>query len=219
MTRLFLFCALIATLVAAPRALSAQDYEATMRDCIQQLADAEEEAEYATLAQQFERIANAEADQWHPYYYQAFCLVARSFQAEGSDARDELVDAAQAALDKAGELAADAGEVAALQARIYQARLSVDPAGRTMTFGPKTTMYLAEAAEKYPRNPRVLFLLGQNLFHTPAAFGGGAERALPPLQGAIALFENVPVTDPLGPSWGQEQAEAVLQQVEAASRK
>ncbi len=190
--------------------LSAQNYLTAMSDCLAQLEKAETIQEYTDLALAFERIGIAEKTKWHPYYYQAFCLLVKSFMLKDADSRDNIIDAAEGIIKKAGELGGDKGELSALQARAFQARLSVDPGTRAMQYGPKTTMLLAEARAQNPNNPRVLFLLGQNLLFTPAGFGGGKEKALPLIEQAVEKFNTAPVQDPLAPSWGREEATSLL---------
>ncbi|MDZ4678915.1 MAG: hypothetical protein SH848_03925 [Saprospiraceae bacterium] len=190
--------------------LSAQDYLSAMQNNLKQLDAAETPQNYTGLALSFERIAVAEQTKWHPYYYQAFCLLAKSFLIEGADDRDKLVDAAEAIIEKAGQLGGDKAELSVLQARAYQARLSVDPASRSMQYGPKTTMLLAEARAKNPNNPRVLFLLGQNLLFTPEGYGGGKDRALPLIEKAVAIFNTAPTEPTVDPSWGRDEANSLL---------
>ncbi len=194
--------------------LLAQDqYQEKMLESIQAFGEATTADDYAQLANVFERIGLAEQDQWHPFYYQVLCLTARSFEIEGADDRDALIDQAETALKRVAELGADEAELAVLQARIYQARLSVDPASRSMVYGPKTTMLLAQTRAKAPENPRVLFLLGQNLYFTPEGLGGGKEKALPLIQRAVQIFRNTTAENSLAPSWGRDEAEGFLARV------
>lgn len=198
--------------------LIGQDYAGTMQSCLEQLGSAATESDYSELATTFERIGLAEQDKWHPFYYQAFCLIAKGFIAEGAEKKDQIIDAAETAIKKAASVGGPEAELAVLQARANQARLSVDPVTRGMQLGPKTTMLLAEARAKAPDNPRVTYLLGQNIFYTPAAFGGGPDKAIPLVEKSIELFKTYKTDDPFAPKWGQEQAEAFLKSVNKENR-
>lgn len=208
---------LIITLIfvlATASGIQAQDqYQEKMLESIQALEEANTAEDYTALANTFERIGLAEENRWHPFYYQVLCLTAKSFEIEGTDARDQLIDQAETALKKVEALGGDEAELAVLKARIYQARLSVDPASRSMVYGPKTTMLLAQTRAKAPQNPRVLFLLGQNLYFTPEGLGGGKEKALPLIRQAVQIFRSATSSNALDPSWGQEEAEGFLVRV------
>jgi hypothetical protein len=205
-----LIITLLFVLAGATIGLAQDQYHETMLKSVKAFDKAVSAEDYTELANIFERIGFAEQDKWHPFYYQALCLNAKSFEIEGADARDKLIDQAEAALQKATELGCSEAEAAVLQARIYQARLSVNPASRTVIYGPKTTMLLAQTRAKAPENPRVLFLLGQNLLFTPEGLGGGIDKALPLIEGAVKIFRASSNEDTLDPSWGQEEAEGLL---------
>jgi len=78
-------------------------------------------------------------------------------------------------------------EVLALRANYYQAKLQGSPM-MAPYYGPKAGNILEVALNEDPTNPRAYLLMGQNLFYTPAMFGGGADKAKPFLEKAAALF-------------------------------
>jgi tetratricopeptide (TPR) repeat protein len=91
--------------------------------------------------------------------------------------------------------------------------------GHKLGFAPMTAMELApralglfaEAGQRAPGSPRVLLLHGVHILHTPAFYGGGAERALPLLLGAVrAATAEVPAKDPWAPRWGNVESLAWL---------
>jgi hypothetical protein len=208
-----LIITLILVLAGATGLWSQNQYQEKMLESIEALDGAKTVEDYTQLANVFERIGLAEENKWHPFYYQVLCLTAKSFEIEGTDARDQLIDQAETALKKVEELGGDEGEIAVLKARIYQARLSVDPASRSMVYGPKTMMLLAQTRAKAPQNPRVLFLLGQTLYFTPEGLGGGKEKALPLIRQAVQIFRETDTSNTLDPRWGQDEAEGFLAQL------
>lgn len=93
-----------------------------------------------------------------------------------------------------------------------------------MTLAPKASGLFQQALKLSPGNPRVLFFQGLHVYHTPAFFGGGAEKAMPILEAAEkAAKDEKPVQNAWAPRWGRAEslawlalAQLDLQQVEAA---
>ncbi|MEL7161506.1 MAG: hypothetical protein AAFN92_12180 [Bacteroidota bacterium] len=196
------------------------DYQQRLGQTLGQLAQAESATDYGQCATAFANLSTSTDASWHANYYLALSKVAESFRTEGADERDLLVDEAQEALDAAEEAGAEEVEVTALQARVQQARISVDAENRTMQIGPSVLSMLFSARAKSPNHPRILFLLGQTVARTPAAYGGGQEKAFPLVQASVTAFENWQSADPFAPQWGASEAAALLQQLnDTKSRK
>ena len=105
------------------------------------------------------------------------------------------------------------GEAFALLASVVG--LEIRYGGNKMALGPEA-MELRESAVKLePGNPRIVLQSAVTLFHTPAEYGGGPDKAEPSLRQAIALFEREPAGRPW-PNWGRFDAHAWLGQVLAA---
>jgi hypothetical protein len=200
----------LALLVVSTSLYAQGEYERRLGTELSQLAAAQSPTDYADCATAFGELANHDGATWHANYYQAFALCVQSFRVEESAQRDALIDAAQVAWEAAKQREADASELVALQARIYQARISVDAENRSMSYGPKVMGILFSARAKDPTNPRLLFLLGQTVARTPAAYGGGPARALPLIEESLARFADFSSVDPFHPGWGQGEAEALF---------
>jgi Flp pilus assembly protein TadD len=84
-----------------------------------------------------------------------------------------------------------------------------------MELGPQAESNRAQAVRLEPDNPRVVLQSAISLFHTPAQYGGGPDKAEAGLRQAIALFEREPAGRPW-PNWGRFDAHAWLGQVLAA---
>ena len=105
------------------------------------------------------------------------------------------------------------GEALALLASIVGQEIRYG--GNKMALGPEAQDLREEAIKVEPNNPRVVLQSAVTLFHTPAAYGGGPDKAEPGLRQAIALFEREPAGRPW-PNWGRFDAHAWLGQVLAA---
>ncbi len=198
-------------LVAISTTVFSSKYEETMKTNIDKLYQLHTSAELQALANQFERIGNAEQDKWLPNYYAAYCFIRSTFFDEmDADAKHAQLDKAQALVDQLMKTNDDESEIYALQALLYQIRIT------DMSKGAKYSMKAADAikqAERLnPENPRVYYLRGSNTFHTPKFFGGGAEKAKPDLKKAAEMFESEKQSDPLMPTWGNVHNEQLLSQ-------
>jgi hypothetical protein len=168
-------------------------------------------AELQALAAKLERAAAVAPADWLPRYYQAYALVISAFQSkESTAAKDQVLDRAEAALAQARRLKGDESEVLALQAYLYQARLSFEPMVRAQEYLPKVTDAVDQAEALNPANPRPYLIEANNVYHTPTAYGGGAATARTLYEQAQARFAAFKPASPLAPSWGQDQVQARL---------
>ena len=147
------------------------------------------------LANAFERIAEAEKNQWLAYYYAAYCNASAGIMAGAggdmmaakADKTDPFADKAEKQIKKAEDLAKNNSEIFIVKKMIATLRMLGDPMSRYMTYGPEAQAMLDEAKKLNPENPRVYVLEGQDKFYTPEQFGGSKEEAK-------VLFEKSPKT-------------------------
>jgi len=173
-------------------------------------------AELQALAAKLERAATVAPADWLPRYYQAYALVVSAFQSkEATAAKDQVLDRAESALAQARRLKGDESELLALQAYLYQARLSFEPMVRAQEYLPKVTDAVDQAEALNPANPRPYLIEANNVYHTPAAYGGGAATARPLYEQAKVRFAAFRPASPLAPNWGQELLLGRLKQYEA----
>jgi hypothetical protein len=183
------------------------------------------------VANKFERIytAMSESD-WLAPYYASLSYVMMTFVGKEKDAatKDSYLDKAQALLDKikakksSYPLAMDESEIMVLQGYIQQARLIVDPPNRGRQYGPLQKETFEKAKKLNPENPRVYYLSGQNIFYTPAMWGGGKDKACPILKVAAEKYKaektmlaskNTPEYT-IVPKWGSDRTDLLLKECE-----
>jgi len=177
------------------------NYKEVMKTNIEKMYESQSSAELLALANRFERISQAEKDKWLPGYYAAYCFTSSTFfDKMEADEKHKQLDKAQNFLDQLKKNFKKQSEIFALQALVYQLRIT------DMSKGYKYSKLAGEAisvAEKLnPENPRVYYLRGSNTFHTPKFFGGGAEKAKPDLAKAAEMFDTVEPENELMPNWG-----------------
>ena len=175
-------------------------------------------AELQALAARLERAAAVAPADWLPRYYQAYALVISVFQSkESGAAKDALLDRAEAALAQARRLKGDESEVLTLEAYAYQARLGIDPMTRAQEYSGKVTDAVDLAEALNPANPRPYLVEANNVYYTPAAYGGGAAKARPLYEQAKAKYAAFRPASPLAPTWGQDQLLGRLKQYDPAT--
>lgn len=207
------------TLVLIGQYLFAQqnNFECAMKSALTRLDSAKTIAEMEAAATVFERIGIAEANHWEPYYYHAFASIQMSFQEKEGSHKDALLDKAQKSIDQAWAVHGDPSELHTLQGYLYQGRIQVS-AMRGMIYSQKAAEVLEQAKIENPKNPRALFLLGQNIYHTPKMFGGGSRNALAKFKEAQSLFEAFRPKTELWPQWGacsnKQMADVCLKEID-----
>lgn len=202
------FCFLLSSLVHG------QDtkYMQAMQKNVSILDSAKEIISFQNVNNAFERIGNANQNEWLPLYYQSYChLMIGLGQGENSK-KDEYFDQAQQLIDKADLLNSDNSEIAVLQSFINSMKIAVDPMTRGQKLGMQSSMLIAKAIKLDNENPRAYLLKGTGLMYTPAQYGGGKDKAIPVLEMAVAKFKSFKPVSSVMPHWGEERANVVLEQ-------
>jgi hypothetical protein len=163
-----------------------------------------------TLANNFERIANAEKTQWLPYYYAAFCQVNYGFMEQDKDKVDAIADKATDLISKADSLMPNNSEISCIKSMIASCHMMVNPMQRYMEYGPESGSNIEKAMQQDPANPRPYYLKGQALKYTPEQFGGGCKTAKPQLQTAFDKYVAFKPATPMHPTWGKGQVDSLL---------
>lgn len=172
------------------------------------------------LANAFERIADAEKNQWLAYYYAAYCNASAGtmagaggdMMAAKADKTDPYADKADAQIKKAEALSKNNSEIFIVKKMIATLRMLGDPMNRYMTYGPEAQAMLEEAKKLNPDNPRVYLLEGQDKFYTPEQFGGSKEEAKVLFEKAQTLYGTFKPETNIHPNWGKTQIGYFLSQ-------
>lgn len=152
-----------------------------------------------------ERVAGAEEEEWLPSYYAALgavYLASKEMQKGGEKLKD-YVDLAARHLASAKDKAPDNSEVLTLEGYVNMAHIWLNPMVNGAKYSPLAMAAFQKAVEVDPTNPRPDYLWGQNLFYTPAAFGGGKEAAKEFFDRANKKFEVFKPASSIMPTWGK----------------
>ena len=163
-----------------------------------------------SLANNFERIATAEKNQWLPYYYAALCQVNYTYMEQDKSKVDAIADKATSLINKADSLQPENSEISCIKSMIASSHMMVNPMQRFMEYGQLSATELDNAMKQDPSNPRPYYLKGQGLKYTPEQFGGGCKTAAPLLQTAMNKFTAFKPASDLVPNWGMKRTEMLL---------
>ena len=201
----FLFSLMIfGSLVASAQS---DKYAAAMEKTFHLFDSAKTSADLLSVANTFERIAEAEKTQWLPYYYAGLALSTAGWNDPKMD-KDANSTRINTLCDKAEALDKNS-EIYVLRNMSATQQMMVDPQTRWQTYGTQAGKDLEIATQLNPDNPRIYYLKGESLMNTPVAFGGGKDKAKPMFEKAIELYKTEK-PKPMWPNWARERAEEEL---------
>jgi hypothetical protein len=167
---------------------------------------------FIDLANNFERIANKEKNQWLPFYYAALCRVNYSYMQKDPSGNDVIAEYATKLINKADSLMPNNSEISCVKSMIASMQMMVNPQQRFMQYGQISQKAMVAAMQQDPTNPRPYMLKGQGLKFTPEAFGGGCKTAAAPLATAMEKYAAFkPATD-IAPNWGKSYTETMVKE-------
>ncbi|MDO4880729.1 MAG: hypothetical protein Q3983_05565 [Capnocytophaga sp.] len=183
----------------------AQNMEEILTEKVTQLRGAYKKTDLQQFANDFERIALSDKQNWLANYYTAFCLIRLADEVEGKEI-DAFCDKAEMYLKIAENLPSDKSEIYALYAYLYSAKVKANPMFRGSSMGKLSKEYSNKSIKENPDNPRPYLIRAIGIFYTPKIFGGGEEKARPILDQALERFKNFKAERPNYPSWGEGMA-------------
>jgi hypothetical protein len=183
-------------------------YTNKMKQTLQLLDSAKTTQDLQEVAATFERIGDAEKNQWLPYYYAALAQTNIGWRDQKSD-KDKLAEKTKAIITKAQAIE-DNSELYVLLNMVATQQMMVDPQNRWMTNGQEAAQALTTGKKLDATNPRLYYLEGMSLFNTPTQFGGGKDKAKPVFEKAVELYKSAKPKSELLPKWGQKISEDML---------
>lgn len=202
--------AVVALFMTAATMAQSEKYTSAMTAKIAELANNKTADDWLASAAAFERIADAEKNQWLPYYYAAYSQCLYTLIKNDAPNNDQYADKIEALLAKADTLSPNNSEVSVVRSMVATIRMIVNPMQRYQQYGPAIEKALNDAKAQDPNNPRPYFVQGQNLRYTPEQFGGGCTPAKPVLEEALKKYESFKPASDLHPNWGKKQVEDLI---------
>lgn len=187
-------------------------YIKAMEEKVAQVEQARTVEKWQELANAFERIGEAEKEQWLPFYYAALSrvmmgnMMASGQQGGFADKTDPEADKAEQLLAKATSLTTENSEIWCIKKMIATLRMMADPMTRFQTYGMAASEALQKARQLDQQNPRTYLLEGQDKFYTPEQFGGSKTEAKTLFEESIKKQESFKPLSSIHPNWGMGQA-------------
>lgn len=158
----------------------------------------------------FERIANAEMDNWLPHYYVASINTIAAFGERNKEKLTQKLEKAQEFIDIAKQISPNNPEILVQQAMTHTAWIAFDGATYGMTLSGKVAAIYAQALELAPENPRVVFSKAEWDMGSAAYFGKDTAPYCNDIERSLELFDTFKAETAFYPNWGKERAEQVL---------
>ncbi len=157
----------------------------------------------------FERIANAEEDEWLPNYYIAQINSLKSWNEKDEAVLKAQLEKAQEHLDIAMTKSEDNAELLVMQAQVYTNWVAYDGMTYGMKYASKISELYAEAVELDPTNPRAAFCKADWDMGSARYFGKDTAPYCKDIEASIELFDTFKAESEFHPNWGKERAEQV----------
>ncbi|WP_033961422.1 tetratricopeptide repeat protein [Psychroserpens jangbogonensis] len=158
----------------------------------------------------FERISNAEIDQWLPHYYIAQINSNKSWGQKDETKLKAQLDKAQEHINSAMTLSKDNPEILVLQAHVFTNWVAYDGMTYGMKYSGKITELYSKASVMAPENPRVVFSKAEWGMGSAKYFGQDTKPFCAEIEKSIELFANFKPESELHPNWGANRAQAVV---------
>ena len=197
---------------------SSDKYNRGMSKAIDLFKTADTREDFLKASNFFYRISQAVDDNWLPGYYYALCNFQISLKEKDSFIKDEYLDKSMDLLspyDSLGVYQIDSlalSEICALKAIVLSGKIMIDPMSRGREYGMLSGQMIEKSMLYSSVNPRPYLVSGQMKFYTPAAFGGGADKAMPLIEESLRKFKSFSSLE-FWPDWGLEQAELLHSQI------
>jgi len=158
----------------------------------------------------FERIAEAESEEWLPHYYIAMINALYSFGVTDKEKLTLQLERAKKHIEEAELISPNNPEIIIIKATINTAWIAYDGATYGMTLSMKNTELYKKAFELAPENPRVVLSKAEWDMGSAKYFGQSTEPYCKDVERSLELFATFKAESTLHPSWGKDRAEEVL---------
>tara|TARA_R110002073_G_scaffold53840_4_gene138833 strand:- start:42236 stop:42865 length:630 start_codon:yes stop_codon:yes gene_type:complete len=204
MEKLFLFIGVIFALNVTAQS----QYEKGMSKALELM----NQGKFTESSNLFERISNAEKDNWLPSFYVGYLNVIASFGIKDEAKLTSNIEKARTFLNKANAISPNNPEIMIIQALANTAYIAFDGQKYGMTLSGKNAQIYAKALQIAPNNPRVISSKAEWDMGGAKFFGQSTEPFCKDIKRAIKLFKEEKNIEKFHPGWGLNRAEQVLKE-------
>jgi hypothetical protein len=158
----------------------------------------------------FVRIANAEQDNWIPFYYAAQIEITSSFGVRDENLVEAKLKKGQVFLDQAKNRSKDNAEILILQALLYTSWVTYDGATYGRKYSRKITKLYKKAEKLMPGNPRAIYCQAEWNIGDAKFFGKDTQPFCKDIEKSLDLFVTFELPSPFYPNWGEDRAKNIL---------
>ncbi|WP_295123621.1 hypothetical protein [uncultured Chitinophaga sp.] len=194
-TLTYIICSLFLCLQA-----SAQDWHEELSKDIKTFDNSTSVSVWQETADKISKMANEHPEEWLLQYYAGWGYTQASFKADNAES---LSNKAEAYVKKALQMQPTHSETLTLMAYWLSARINAQNS-RGVTLAKQSRKYAQQAIEANPANPRAYLVKALVIYHTPAMFGGGKQKAKPVVEQTAEKYASFKPRSPLDPDWGED---------------
>ena len=209
-----LIAVVLAAFAGAGAAAASASHDAAVK-IVAQIQRADYEGDRAALKRLFGELAPFADDKEigsRVRYWRGFALWRRAINGfnESLDPKELDADLGPAVEEFKAAIAKDPGfvdaKVGAISCLSFSLGLNIKDPARVQELSAQAAPLVKEARAAEPDNPRLLWVLGPNIWWTPAERGGGQDKAMAAYdKGLEAVRKQTKPSDPLEPSWGEPE--------------
>lgn len=160
----------------------------------------------------FQRILQLKKNQWLVNYYLGSVDVVLAYTAMRNQNNDDVkkyTESALMLLDKCTDEKDDFAEAWILKVAAESNRWQYE-SDKMQDIISKQTDAKTKAKKLDPDNPRYYLIDAMITYYTPAAFGGGYDKAMPVFKTSWDKFQTYKPVDDTYPNWGRDQAAGMI---------
>lgn len=169
-----------------------------------------EEGKLAESVSLFERIAQAESENWIPVYHAAQFLIISSHGIEDMSQREATLEKATVLVKMAKQRSQDNSEITTLEGMLLTGYLAMDPGTYGMTYSAKIPALYEKAINQNPDNPRAYANMIEFEMGAARFFGQELGPICKKMKEIIPKFKNQKVDKPFAPSFGLKRAKQIV---------
>lgn len=157
----------------------------------------------------FERVGQAEKDNWIPLYHAANVLITTQFQLKDVAVKNDMLEKAKGIIEEAQKRSENNSELLTLEGMLYTAYVAMDPGTYGMKYSPLVMQLHSKALAINPDNPRALANQIEYEMGSARFFGNDLSPFCKRMKEIIPKFESQKLEEPFAPSHGVDRAKQV----------
>jgi len=189
------------------------NYDTSLCEAVSGLRDATTPEEIEAAAVVLETVTEQESNNWLAHYHLAYAYGRIAHTCAKTKDIDGWVEKSEKAIKQASKCKdVNDSEIYVIEAYLNYAKIRVNPMLRGYKLSKTAMSQLSSAVKANGNNPRAYLLITQHLLNVPAMLGGDPDKACKYNAAAQKTFDMEEAKegrDPLNPSWGRPDSDAI----------